>query len=56
MVVAYFSSNESLAAFEGFLGEVGAVIERSRPNSVIVLGDFNVKSVLWDQSSRQSFG
>lgn len=29
------------------LEKVGAVIDRSRPNPIIVLGDFNVKSTAW---------
>ncbi|KAJ0175991.1 hypothetical protein K1T71_008165 [Dendrolimus kikuchii] len=43
----YFSPNRRLADFEGWIEEVGTVVARSRPRPVLVLGDFNAKSVAW---------
>lgn len=47
VVGAYFSPNRVLAEFETFLVEMGALVGRSHPNSVLVLGDFNAKSTAW---------
>ncbi|CAK1589890.1 unnamed protein product [Parnassius mnemosyne] len=43
VVGAYFSPNKSLADFEGFLVELGAVVGRYHPRPVLVLGDLNAK-------------
>ncbi|KAJ0169562.1 hypothetical protein K1T71_014747 [Dendrolimus kikuchii] len=47
VVGGYFSPNRRLADFEGWIEEVGTVVARSRPRPVLVLGDFNAKSVSW---------
>lgn len=47
IVGAYFSPNKSLADFEGFLVELGAVVGRYHPRPVLVLGDLNAKSSAW---------
>nr|XP_049691667.1 uncharacterized protein LOC126053518 [Helicoverpa armigera]XP_049704749.1 uncharacterized protein LOC126056273 [Helicoverpa armigera]XP_049706070.1 uncharacterized protein LOC126056578 [Helicoverpa armigera] len=47
IVGAYFSPNKSLADFEGFLVELGAVVGRHHPRPVLVLGDLNAKSSAW---------
>ncbi|KAJ0177648.1 hypothetical protein K1T71_006521 [Dendrolimus kikuchii] len=47
----YFSPNRRLADFEGWIEEVGTVVARSRPRPVLVLGDFNAKSVAWGSPS-----
>ncbi|KAJ0169324.1 hypothetical protein K1T71_015208 [Dendrolimus kikuchii] len=40
-----------LADFEGWIEEVGTVVARSRPRPLLVLGDFNAKSVAWGSPS-----
>ncbi|CAK1596676.1 unnamed protein product [Parnassius mnemosyne] len=47
VVGAYFSPNKSLADFEGFLVELGAVVGRYHPRPVLVLGDLDAKSSAW---------
>ncbi|XP_052741127.1 uncharacterized protein LOC128198692 [Bicyclus anynana] len=47
VVGVYFSPNRSLADFEDFLAEVGALIGRSRSSRVLIAGDLNAKSVAW---------
>lgn len=44
---AYFSPNRSLADFESFLVELGAVVGRSHPRPILLLGDLNAKSAAW---------
>lgn len=47
IVGAYFSPNKSLADFESFLVELGAVVNRYHPRPVLLLGDLNAKSAAW---------
>lgn len=47
VVGVYFSPNRSLAEFETYLDGVAAVIMRSLPGRVLVMGDLNAKSALW---------
>ncbi|XP_026746947.1 uncharacterized protein LOC113508189 [Trichoplusia ni] len=56
VVGAYFSPNKSLADFEGFLVELGAVVNRYHPRPVLVLGDLNAKSSAWGSPVTDSRG
>ncbi|XP_063634867.1 uncharacterized protein LOC134805503 [Cydia splendana] len=47
VVGVYFSPNKTLAEFESFLVEVGALVGRLHPTPVIVAGDFNAKHAAW---------
>ncbi|XP_026746894.1 uncharacterized protein LOC113508120 [Trichoplusia ni] len=46
----------SLADFEGFLVELGAVVNRYHPRPVLVLGDLNAKSSAWGSPVTDSRG
>ncbi|XP_026746967.1 uncharacterized protein LOC113508210 [Trichoplusia ni] len=56
VVGTYFSPNKSLADFEGFLVELGAVVNRYHPRPVLVLGDHNAKSSAWGSPVTDSRG
>ncbi|XP_020299098.1 uncharacterized protein LOC109863272 [Pseudomyrmex gracilis] len=43
----YFSPNRPLRDFEEYLDGLEAVVRRWHPRPVLVLGDFNAKSVTW---------
>lgn len=47
VVGGYFSPSRSLAEFEQYLLEVGALIDRVNPPLLLVCGDFNAKSTAW---------
>jgi hypothetical protein len=56
IIGVYFSPNRTLAEFEQFLVEVGAVIGRSHPHPVLVAGDLNAKSVAWGSPATDARG
>lgn len=47
IIGVYFSPNKPLVEFEAFLDRLGAIVRRTAPGNVIVLGDFNAKSTAW---------
>ena len=48
VVGVYSSPNGTLLQLEQLLGRVGAIVIASHPSPVIVAGDFNAKSALWN--------
>ncbi|XP_039762050.1 uncharacterized protein LOC120635182, partial [Pararge aegeria] len=56
VVGAYFSPNRALVEFEQFLVEIGALIGRSRPCRVLVVGDLNAKSTAWGSPATDARG
>ncbi|XP_063620671.1 uncharacterized protein LOC134793075 [Cydia splendana] len=56
VVGAYFSPNDSLANFEQFLVEVGAIVRQLHPTPVLFAGDLNAKSREWGSRVTDPFG
>jgi hypothetical protein len=57
LVGVYFSPNRPLSDFENFLGVLAAVAGRAaRAGRVLVLGDFNAKSVAWGNPTTDARG
>ena len=48
VVGVYSSPNGTLPQLEQLLGRVGAIVIASHPSPVLVAGDFNAKSALWN--------
>ncbi|XP_045535743.1 uncharacterized protein LOC106719018 [Papilio machaon] len=47
VVGVYCAPSKSLPEFEHLLDQVGALVRRGRPSSVLVMGDFNARSSVW---------
>nr|XP_032525082.1 uncharacterized protein LOC116776088 [Danaus plexippus plexippus] len=51
LIGVYFSPNRPLTDFENFLGVLAMVAARAAQRRVLVVGDFNAKSVAWGSPS-----
>lgn len=56
LIGVYFSPNRSLAEFEAFLVEVGALIGQTLPRPTLLVGDLNAKSMAWGSPASDARG
>ncbi|XP_026733956.1 uncharacterized protein LOC113498217 [Trichoplusia ni] len=56
LIGVYFSPNRPLADFESFLEVLARVADRVAQSWVLVVGDFNAKSVLWGSRTTDARG